>query len=185
MPDALGHGFLHEDVGDLQPAAGPQHPRHLAQPGRLVGHQVEHPVGDHGVGPPVSDRQLLAMARAELQVLQARRHAAHARLLEHRRGHVDADHPPVRPDYARGDQAVDARAAAHVDDLLARPQLPEAERVAGAREGLDRALRKALQPFFAVLQQRGQRPPRVEVKALLRVCRDLGVLGLDGLAASA
>src|SRR5438128_1298337 len=52
---ALLYRLLDEDVADLEPPAGLEHARHVAQRGVLVGHQVEHAVGDHHVGPAVFD----------------------------------------------------------------------------------------------------------------------------------
>src|SRR5690606_24934329 len=43
------------DVGDLQDAARAQDPARLGQGTGLVGHEVQHPVGDHDIGPAVVD----------------------------------------------------------------------------------------------------------------------------------
>ncbi len=40
----LRHGFLHEDVADLQAAGRLEHSRHLPQSGKLVGKEIQHTV---------------------------------------------------------------------------------------------------------------------------------------------
>ena len=58
---------------------------------------------------------------------------------QHLRRHVHADHATRGTDEAARDQAVDTCARADVDYVLALLDLAQAERVTGAREGLDRA----------------------------------------------
>ena len=54
-PRLGGDGPAVGDVGELQHAAGAQHAVDLIEHGALVGAQVDHPVGDHRVGPSVLD----------------------------------------------------------------------------------------------------------------------------------
>src|SRR5690606_41167492 len=61
--DVLGGGLRYRppvgDVGELQPAAGPEHPPDLAEHGALVRTQIDDAVGDHHVSPAVLDRERL------------------------------------------------------------------------------------------------------------------------------
>jgi len=49
----LRYCFLHEDVADLKAPTRLEHPRHFAQPGKLVGKKVQHTVRDDDVSPVV------------------------------------------------------------------------------------------------------------------------------------
>jgi len=53
---------------------------------------------------------------------------------DHGWSHIDADHLPRRRNHAGGNQAVNAGAAADVQDLFARLQCSQAEGISGARE---------------------------------------------------
>jgi hypothetical protein len=61
-------------------------------------------------------------------------------------------------------------------------QLAQAEGVAGTSEGLDAGFRDALESLVKVFELKGQGAASVEVKPLLRMACDLGVLLLDRLA---
>ena len=50
---ALGDRFLHQDVTNLQPPAGLEHPRHFLQGGWFIRNQIEDAVGDHHIRPAV------------------------------------------------------------------------------------------------------------------------------------
>src|SRR5262249_11021389 len=103
-PGRGGHRAAGGDVGDLQPPAGAQHPEDLGEYGRLVGAQVDHPVGDHHVGPAGGDRERFGEAVAELDVRQAEFLGGAARFGQHFGGHVDAGHLPAGADPGGGDE---------------------------------------------------------------------------------
>ena len=59
--DVLASGrrniLVHDDVGDLQPAAGTQRPEGLAEHAVLVGREVDHSVGDDEINARIVHRQ--------------------------------------------------------------------------------------------------------------------------------
>ena len=156
-----------------------QYPPHLAHHADFIVAEVDHSVADRDVGRLGIHGQRLREALAEFDVLQLQRLRPRTRPLEHCRCHVDADHAPGRADLARRQQAVEARPAAEVDDRRARGQVAQRERVAGPGEGVDRRRRQPVHVGLRVAQHRRQRPAVVEVEALFRLLRHLGVLGLD------
>src|SRR5207237_1102338 len=113
--------FLDEDVPDLESPGGLEHAPHLTEAGGFVWKEIQHTIRDHHVGPLVRHRKLFGESMAELDVVEACLCGAHARLLEHRRRHVDTDNVARRSNHAGGDEAVDAGAGADVDHPLARP----------------------------------------------------------------
>jgi hypothetical protein len=98
--------------------------------------------------------------------------SAGASLLDHRRRHVDADDGSRRTDHPGGDDAVDAGAAANVDDALAQHQAAKPERVARARERSDRRFRHTIEPFLIVTDDCGESPAGMKVKITLRFLGD-------------
>ncbi len=51
----LWHRLLHQDIPDLEAAAGFEHASHLLQGREFVWQQVEHTVGDDHIGPAIRD----------------------------------------------------------------------------------------------------------------------------------
>jgi len=47
---------FHQDIPNLQPAAGTKHTRHFTQPGFFIGHEIQYAVGDDHVCPTVGHR---------------------------------------------------------------------------------------------------------------------------------
>ena len=109
-------------VGDGEASARFQHAESLAEHLRLVGHQVDHAVGDDHVAGGIRDRQVLEFAQAELDIGRAYACGVVSGLGQHLVGHVDADHAALRPDLPGGEQAVEAGAAAEIDQHLAGAQ---------------------------------------------------------------
>ncbi|MFQ5459731.1 MAG: hypothetical protein ACE5EL_02945 [Anaerolineae bacterium] len=101
--------------------------------------------------------------------------------LEHPRGHVDADDAAPWRHHSSGDQAVDARATAHIDYLVRGRQEPEGEGIAGAGKGGDGLLGHAGEPGLVVAKDACQLAPGVKVEAPLGVLGDGGVLRLNGV----
>ena len=162
---------------------GSQHAADLVEHGPLVGAQVDDAVGDDDVGPAV--RRPAASRRRPHGTRRGRvpeRVGGLARLLQHLRGHVDADDPPGPSDLVGGDERVEARAGADVDDMLARLQTTQRERVADAGERLDGTVGQRVDEGRVVAEPRGERPAGVEVERAVRVDRDLAVLVADLLA---
>src|SRR6516165_968232 len=118
----LGNWAAVGDVGELQPATGPQHAEDLGEHRALIGTEVDHAVADHDVGPAVVHRQPLGQAFAELDIAHAHRLCRRPRLGEHLFRHVDADHLAGRADLAGSDQGVEAGTRSDIDDLLAALQ---------------------------------------------------------------
>ena len=94
-----------DDVGEREPAAGPQRARGGCEHGGLVGREVDHAVGDHAVDASRRRRAGLDVALAELDVREAvlgRR--ARVALASCCVGHVDrrSRGRPARPCGRRG-----------------------------------------------------------------------------------
>jgi hypothetical protein len=134
-----------DDVGDLQPAARAQDAIDLPEHGVLVGHQVDHAVGDHDVDRAVLHRQRLDQRLVQLEVGEAHLGRARASALEHRRRHVDTDRAAARAGHLRRDQQVGARSAAEVEDHVPGLDPPERPVIGDAGEALDRRVGHARQ----------------------------------------
>ena len=63
---------LVDHIRDRQPAARLQHAKRLAEHLRLVRHQIDHAVREDHVGGVVGDRQMLELAKAELDIARRR-----------------------------------------------------------------------------------------------------------------
>jgi hypothetical protein len=87
----------------------------------------------------------------------------------------------VWPDHLRGNQAIDASAAADIDNPLPWPEQADAKGVARAGERRDRACGKAFQPALVVAKHAGEWTTGVEVIAPPGVPRHRRVFLLDGL----
>ena len=111
---------------------GLQHAERLAEDLGLVGDEVDDAVADDRVHGRVGDRQVLDLAEPELDVVEPALAAFRARALDHLGRHVDADDAAAWARRARGEEAVDAAAAAEVEHGLARLQREQRERVAAA-----------------------------------------------------
>src|SRR2546421_4037696 len=103
------------------------------------------------------------------------------RHFEHRRGHIDPDNLPVRPDHLHGDQAIEASATADIDDPLTGPEAADAKGIARAGERRDGAFGKTFQPVIVVAKHAGEWTTGVEVIASPRVSCHRRVFLLDGL----
>ena len=77
-----------------------------------------------------------------------------ARLAQHLVGHVDADHAALGPDLPRGEQAVEAGAAAEIDQHLARLQRGDRLGIAAAEAEIG-ALRHGVQLRLGVAHAGG------------------------------
>ena len=146
------------------PPAGLEHAQRLAKHLGLLGRQVDDAVGDHEVDRAVRDRQVLDLAESELDVGHAGARAAFAaRLLDHRRRHVDADHAPGGSGLGGGEEAVDPGARAQIEHRLTRADRGVRERVPAPESqvrplGEDRGLLRRI-------AQLGERVLRVRVAA--------------------
>ena len=78
-------------------------------------------------------RQRLDLPIAELHLRQAHALPRGFGARQHGRRHVDADDAPLRAHGARGQETVDARAAAQVQHRLARSQVRALQRIAAAQ----------------------------------------------------
>src|SRR5216683_7899058 len=103
------------------------------------------------------------------------------RRFEHRRCHIDSDDPSGWPDHLRRDQAIEASAAADIDDPLAGPEVGAAKRVARSGERRDRALGNTLQPVIVIAKHASEWTARVEVIASTRISCHSCVFFLDRL----
>src|SRR5260370_23455718 len=103
------------------------------------------------------------------------------RHFEHRRGHIDSDDLSGWPDHLRRDQAIDASAAADIDDPLTRLKLADAKGIARASKRRDRAFGKTFQPLIVVAKHASEWTAGVEVIAATRISRHSGVFFLDRL----
>ncbi len=121
-----------DDVGDREAPARLQHPERLLEHLRLVGHQVDHAVGQDHVRRIVGDRQIFKFSQAEGDVEGADLDGIGPRLGQHLMRHVDTDDVALGADLAGREQAVEAGAAAEVDNRLTRTQGGDRLRVAAA-----------------------------------------------------
>jgi hypothetical protein len=122
----LGH-----DVSEGEPSARPKHARALGEHSALVGREIDHAIGDHGVERAVLGGQLLDPCSLEAHVLTAAQPLGLGDLLGR---HIDAGGGARRTHQRCGREDVHARAAAEIQHALAREQVREAEVVAHARE---------------------------------------------------
>ena len=128
----LVHVRVGDDVADGEAAAGPQHPRRLAEDLRLVAGEVDHAVGDDHVDRVVGQRDVLDRALDELDVLDPGLALVVPRELEHLVGHVEAVGLAGRADAPGREQDVDPAAGAEVEDGLALVEVGDRGRVAAA-----------------------------------------------------
>ncbi len=164
------------DVGELQPTSGTQHPEDLGERGRLVGHEVQHAVGDHQVGPAVVDREILGQSLPELDVVQPQLLCGLARLGQHLVGHVHPDHLPAGSHEVGGHDRVEPAARPHVDHSVATADRAHRERVRHPGEGLDRPIGQLADQVLVVAEQPRERPTGVEVEGSVGIGRDVAVL---------
>ena len=108
---------LHNDVGEIQASARPQHPVDFAKRSKFIGRQIEDFVGNHYVHAFAFHRQLFGDAAANLDVLPepgCQRRPLGA--LDHSRSHVDTDRPSLWTAAANGDQKIHAGATTDVQN---------------------------------------------------------------------
>jgi hypothetical protein len=91
-------------------------------------------VADHCVGAVVGQWHIFDVAAQISHVQEAIAVAQPFCLLALLVRHVDAGHLAARVDFQRRDECVHARAAAEVDDHVARPEVGQVEIVADARK---------------------------------------------------
>ena len=144
----------------------------------LVGAQVDDAIADDDVGPAILHRHLLQQALPELDLIETHRAGRGARLGEHFRQHVDANHPSARSQLLCRDETIEAGARSCVDDFLSRHELPEREGIGDAGEGFDRRIGQAVDHGRIVAQALGQRPAGVEVVFAMRIDGDIAILAL-------
>jgi hypothetical protein len=124
------------------------------------------------------------LAETELGVRDADLGGVGARLLEHGRRHVHADHAAGRADFTRGEEAVDARARAQVEHDFAGLQRRVRERIAAAEAEIGAfGQRRGLLLRVAELQQHGVHVAgRAAAARVLRALGDRAVLLADDRA---
>ncbi len=181
-PPRFGDRSLDTDIGNLDAPAWLQHSHDLLVGPYLVGHKVDHTVGDNHIGPPVGDGQGLGQPLPELDVGEAGFRRGGAGPLEHRRRPVHADNAALRTHGARRDQTVHAGTGSDVDDILALLRQPPVERVRHTRERGDRGPGQTLDPIFEVAGVGRGASPRMEMETRVWALQDLHVLVLDLLA---
>src|SRR5918995_629591 len=128
--DRLLQLLLGDDVGNRDATARPQHPGHLGENLVLVRRQIDYPVGDHAVDALIVHGQALDPRLAKLDLVESGLGGELARLVELLDGEIDSDYAAGRFDLGGGEEGVHPRAAAEVDDALARLHGGEVEEVA-------------------------------------------------------
>jgi hypothetical protein len=118
--DALRQLRGADDVGELQPSAGPQRSRCRGEHPRLVGREVDHPIRDHAIEARRLGGRPLDVPGPEVDVAKVAVNRQAPGLGELLLGHVDTDHPPIRPRGKGRQEAVGAGAAAKVEYRLTR-----------------------------------------------------------------
>ncbi len=167
---------MDDDVRYLNAAPGTKHTVDLFHHGHLVRAEVDDAVADHDIDGLVVHGQVLGQAFPDFDVREPGFAGAGGGLSAHRFGHIDGDHAPTAPDLTGGDKAIESGAAADVEHSLALLQVAQRERIPGAGERLNGALRKRVHVSVRVAEHPRQRPARVKVEALFRVLRYFAVL---------
>ena len=173
--------MLGDDVGQGEPASGPQSARGGREDGGLVGREVDDAVGDHAVDAGVLDGRPLDVALAELALREAVLCGEVPRLRELGGGHVDADDLAVRAGGQRGEEAVGAGPAAEVEHGLTGGDRGEIEEVADAGERVDRRSGDPVEVGGRVAEPLRERPAGLEVELAVGLECDLFVHALDTL----
>ncbi|TKS57772.1 MAG: hypothetical protein EWM73_03734 [Nitrospira sp.] len=138
VDEVLGDRLVGDDIGDGEPPAGLEHAEHLPEHLALVGGQVDDAVGNDQIRAALVHRHRVGHALSEFDVgcgmAQVPGHDRRVAPgdLQHRVGHVDADHAPGGADAAGGLEAVDPAAGADIQDGLARPHRVQSGRRAAA-----------------------------------------------------
>jgi len=127
-----GQRRLVDDIRDRETPARLQRAERLAKNLRLVRHQINDAVREDHVGGVVGDGQMLELTQSELDIARVDPGRVLSRFLEHLVRHVDANHMARHADLAGGEKAVEAGAAAEIDDGLAGLQGRYRLRVAAA-----------------------------------------------------
>src|SRR5216684_6917166 len=96
------------NVGELQMSARAQYAPDLLEHLLLVDAQVDDAIADDDVGPAILHRHLLQQALPELDLIETHRRGRGARLGEHFRQHVDANHPSAGSQLLCRDEAIEA-----------------------------------------------------------------------------
>lgn len=143
MHQILRHRLVRDDVGDRETPARLGHAEHLAKDFPLVRSQVDHAVRDDQVDGVVGDRHGIGHPLAELDVGSgiAEVGGDHDRIfagdLQHRIGHVDANHMAGGADEPRGLETVNAAARSDVQDGLSRADGVQSRRGAAPIRNLE------------------------------------------------
>jgi hypothetical protein len=145
----------------------------------LSGAQVHHTVGDHDIGPGVWYGQLLDVTLSQLNVRNPCGRYRRTSAIEHVRRHVDSYDSARGTHHARRDQRVELSATPHVDDPLSGGKFAGEEWVPGSSEGGESLNGHISEPLRVVAEEIRERPPGMEVKAMVRLPRDQRVLLLD------
>jgi hypothetical protein len=169
----------HSDAS--QASAGPQRTRCGGEHGRLVGREVDHAVRDHTAEALRLDGWPLDVANAEVDVAEARFNRQPPGLGELLLGHVDTDHPTIRPHGKGRQEAVGPGAAAKVEYRLTRFHRRHVEEIAHAGERVNRRGRDAVELVGGIAKPLGQGPARLEVEVALGLERHLLVHALHAL----
>ena len=170
----------HDDVGDLQPPARLEHAVGLGQHGRLVRAEIDDAVGDHDVCHRVRNGELFEKTPPGTRRCPARAAGIAARLVQHRRRHIDADHPARRTPPSRRQKRVESRTG-NQDRPPSRPARDRPRRRdCRPPRSSPRQNRAGIDPVRRVAEPLGQKAAGVKVESLMRTGRDLGVFVLDG-----
>ena len=114
--------MLEHDIGDHQAAARFEHPEGFPENPLFGRGQVDHAVGDDDIDLVVRHREVLDLSQAEFHVREIPLPGISSGLVEHLRGHVDADHLTAFPHLPGGQKTVESRARAKVQDDFAFPE---------------------------------------------------------------
>ena len=99
-----------------------------------------------------------------------------ARLLQHLECHIDSDDTAAGAYLTGGDECVEARAGANVNNTLALLHAAQLKGAAHSRERLHRAIRQSLDRGWVVAQPGRKPPPGVEVVRRVGRERDVSIL---------
>lgn len=134
--EMAGELALPHYIGELQPPTWLQNPEDFAEEARLIGSEIDYPVGDRHCKSVVRERQALPLDLADRDMGEAGLAEIVPGQFDHLRGEIDAGHLPIGTDQPGGDQQIKPRATAEVENPFAGLDLTNGKRIADPAKGV-------------------------------------------------
>ena len=126
----FGQGTIGHNIRDSEFAAGLQHTERFGEDLGFIRRKVDHAVRDDDIHTVGFDRQIFEIALAKFHILDVQALRTGPGALDHFGSHVHADHVSRLADFFRGEETIESRARAEVEDGLSRFERGERDRVA-------------------------------------------------------